>query len=294
MLEAIERISKRFFVTSTEGLTMNGRRIAFIGAGNMATNMIAGLINDGYDPRKIYAAAPDADSLAKLAERFNIHTALDNKAIAAEADVIVLCVKPQIIPLIVVELAPTLSAGRPLVISIAAGVRAAFIGQKLGFDSAIVRCMPNIAAIVRSAATALYANEHTSQEQHEVAETILRSVGVTVWVDDEAKLDAVTALSGSGPAYFFLLIEAMQEAALKLGLSEDEASLLSLQTALGAARLALESPESVIALRQQVTSPGGTTERAIETLESGSLRKLVYDAMTAAATRAKELSDGLK
>lgn len=273
---------------------MNGQGIAFIGAGNMASNMIAGLINDGFDPRKIYASHPDVGHLTRLAERFTIHTDTDNAAIAAQAEVVVLCVKPQIMPQVVPELASTLSARHPLILSIAAGVRASTIARWLGFDAAIVRCMPNIAASVRSAATALYANQKTTKEQLELAETIMRSIGITVWVDEETKLDAVTALSGSGPAYFFLLIEAMQEAAQKLGLSNEEARLLSLQTALGAARLALETPESIVTLREQVTSKGGTTERAIETLESGSLRKLVYDAMTAAAERARELSDNLK
>lgn len=270
---------------------MKRQTIAFIGAGHMASNLIAGLINDGYDPRNIYASLPDSHQLTKLEQRFSIQTSTDNNVVAAQADVIVLCVKPQIILEVVQELASIISARRPLVISIAAGVRMALMTEKLGFESALVRAMPNIAAVVRSAATGLFANVHASAEQREIAETILRSVGVTVWVDEEAKLDAVTALSGSGPAYFFLLIEAMQEAALKLGLSEDEANLLSLQTAMGAARLALESPESVEVLRQQVTSPGGTTERAIEALESGNLRTLVSDAMTAARNRARELSN---
>ncbi len=273
---------------------MNGQRIAFIGAGNMACNMIAGLINDGYDPRKLYASRPDVSQLSRLAERFNIHTDSDNTAIVAQADVVVFCVKPQIMSQVVTELAAVLAERRPLIISIAAGVEVATVSQWLGFEGALVRGMPNIAARVRSAATALYANDKTSEEQLECAETIMRSIGITVWVDQEAKLDAVTALSGSGPAYFFLLIESMQEAAQKLGLSSDEAALLSLQTALGAARLALESTDSVITLREQVTSKGGTTERAIETLESGSLRKLVYDAMEAAAQRARELSDTVK
>lgn len=273
---------------------MKGQRIAFIGAGNMAFNMIAGLINDGFDPRKIYASRPDISHLTVLAERFNIHTDTDNVAIAAQAEVVILCVKPQIMSQVVQEIAATVSARQPLIISIAAGVRASAMARWLGFEGAIVRCMPNIAARVRSAATALYANQKTTEAQLELAETIMRSIGVTLWVDEEAKLDAVTALSGSGPAYFFLLIEAMQEAAQKLGLSNEEASLLSLQTALGAARLALETPDSIATLREQVTSKGGTTERAIETFESGSLRKLVYDAMTAAAVRARELSDNLK
>jgi pyrroline-5-carboxylate reductase len=271
---------------------MIGQRIAFIGAGNMAANMIAGLIDDGYDPRQIYASSPNVTKLAKLAERFNIHTNVDNVALAAEADVVVFCVKPQFMRHVVAELAATLSSRKPLIISIATGVGCTLIAEWLGFEGAVIRCMPNIAAFVRSAASALYANESASAEQREIAEIIMRSVGITVWLDQETKLDAVTALSGSGPAYFFLLIEAMQEAAQQLGLSENEANLLSLQTALGASRLALESPESVVTLRQQVTSPGGTTERAIATLESGDLRKLVYDAMMAATMRAKELSEG--
>jgi pyrroline-5-carboxylate reductase len=269
---------------------MNGQRIAFIGAGNMASNLIAGLINNGFDPQKITASRPDADKLAELGSRFHINTSVDNIAAAKEADVIVLCVKPPVLPQVVRELAPTIASNRPLVISIAAGIKVELISQHLGFEGAIVRAMPNIAALVRSAATALYAHSSTTEEQREVAESIMRSVGVTVWVTEEDKMDAVTALSGSGPAYFFLLIEAMQEAAQKLGLSESESTLLSLQTALGAARMALESPESVIVLREQVTSPGGTTERAIKALESGSLRKLVLEAMTAAMERAKELS----
>lgn len=273
---------------------MGGRKIAFIGAGNMGKNLIAGLVNDGYDAQKIYASSPDSKALKNLSEHFNVHTSTDNKSIAALADVIVLCVKPQVVPAVLEELAEIIQDRQLLVISIAAGVKVEFIQNKLGFSCAIVRCMPNIAAMVRSAATGLFANNQASEIQREISETLLRSVGVTVWVDSESKLDAVTALSGSGPAYFFLLIEAMQEAALKLGLSEDEAGLLSLQTALGAARLALESPESVVALREQVTSPGGTTEQAIKTLESGSLRKLVYDAMEAASLRAKELSEALK
>ncbi len=269
---------------------MSGRKIAFIGAGNMGANLIAGLVNDGYEPQKIYASSPDEEALNRLSTHLNIHTSIDNKSIAALADVIVLCVKPQIVPVVLKELAQVIQERQLLVISIAAGVKAGLIEQKLGFNCAVVRCMPNIAAMVRSAATGLYANDNTTEIQREIAETLLRSVGVTVWVDDESKLDVVTALSGSGPAYFFLLIEAMQEAALELGLSEKEANLLSLQTALGAARLALESPDSVVALREQVTSPGGTTERAIKTLESGSLRKLVFDAMNAATARARELS----
>lgn len=269
---------------------MNGQRIAFIGAGNMARNLIAGLITDGFDPSKIIASAPDAEKLSDFGQRFNINTTINNGVAATDADVVVLCVKPRIVTSVVQEIASKLIDRKPLIISIAAGISVEQIAQQLGFAGGVIRAMPNIGAMVRSAATALYANQNTSETQRELSESIMRSVGITVWVDDEDKMDTVTALSGSGPAYFFLLIEAMQEAAQKLGLSEKESTLLSLQTAMGAARMALESPESVIALRKQVTSPGGTTEQAIKTLESGSLRKLVFDAMNAAMLRAKELS----
>nr|MDQ2995387.1 pyrroline-5-carboxylate reductase [Pseudomonadota bacterium] len=220
-----------------------------------------------------------------------IQTNIDNRAIAAAADVIVLAVKPSSIKAVAIELADIIRERNLLVISVAAGVKSTHISEWIGEHTAVVRCMPNTAAVVRSAATGLYANPEVSHAQREIAESLLRSVGVTIWLDDEAKLDVVTALSGSGPAYFFLLMEAMQEAAVKLNLSTEEAKILTLQTALGAARLALESSDSVTRLREKVTSKGGTTERALEVLELGHLRNLVSDAITAAAERAEMLAE---
>ena len=179
-------------------------------------------------------------------------------------------------------------------VSIAAGIRLDDIGRWLGVENAaIVRAMPNTPSLVQAGATALCANAQVTNEQHELAESILRAVGLALWVKDEQQMDAVTALSGSGPAYFFLVIEAMQSAGMELGLPEDTARLLALETAFGAAKMALESNESACVLRQRVTSPGGTTERALEEFEQGDLRGLFNKALEAAAGRAAELADQL-
>ncbi len=180
---------------------------------------------------------------------------------------------------------------QPLVISIAAGIRTPDLARWLGADTAIVRAMPNTPALVQSGATGLFANAHVRDQQRDLAETILRAVGLTLWVEQEDQLDLVTALSGSGPAYFFLVMEALQEAASKLGLPAETARLLALQTAFGASRMALESDEDAAALRQRVTSPGGTTEQALRVLEEGGLRNLMEQALTAAARRSRELAD---
>jgi len=179
---------------------------------------------------------------------------------------------------------------KPLVVSIAAGINQHSLSQWLGADTAIVRCMPNTPALVLTGATALHANTKVTAEQRNLAENILRSVGIALWVKDESELDAVTAVSGSGPAYYFLLMEAMEKAALELGLSEVTARLLVQQTALGAAKIALESPESPEQLRKRVASPGGTTQRAIETFEQGGFTELVSKALHAARDRSIEMS----
>jgi pyrroline-5-carboxylate reductase len=182
------------------------------------------------------------------------------------------------------------SQQQPLVISIAAGIPAATLGNWLGKSIAIVRTMPNTPAMVQSGATALYANANVSEDQRSTAESILRAVGIAIWVEDEAQMDAVTALSGSGPAYFFLFMEALQAAGQELGLPESTAQLLALQTAFGAAKMALESNEDAATLRRQVTSPGGTTEYAIRTFQEGGLEALVSKALLAAADRSRELA----
>lgn len=270
---------------------MNNTTLTFIGGGNMAGSLIGGLIADGWDPACIKVADTSTQRLRQLSEQFAITTTTSNSDAANHADVIVLAVKPQVMKSVAQEIASTVSQQQSLVISIAAGIPAAALDNWLGNSVAIVRTMPNTPALVQSGATALYANTHVSEDQRSIAESILRAVGVAIWVDDEAQMDAVTALSGSGPAYFFLFMEALQVAGQELGLPENTARLLALQTAFGAAKMALESDEDAATLRRQVTSPGGTTESAIETFQEGGFETLVSKALLAAADRSRELAE---
>jgi len=269
---------------------MTDMTLAFIGGGNMAGSLVGGLIADGWDPAKITVADPDDRQLERLATRHGITTTTDNDTAAATADIIVLAVKPQMVESVARALAPAVARQRALVLSIAAGIQEADLCDWIGADTAIVRSMPNTPALVQSGATALYANSAVSEQQRDAAESILRAVGLTIWIEDEALMDAVTALSGSGPAYFFLFMEALQEAGCELGLPEETARLLTLQTAFGAAKMALESPEDAAALRRHVTSPGGTTERAITTFQDNGLAALVSKALKSAAERSRELA----
>lgn len=264
--------------------------IAFIGAGNMAGALIAGLLADGTPPEQLLAADPSEEKCEALSAAAGIRTLQDNREAAALADIIVLAVKPQILRQVVQELAEQIQDRRPLVISIAAGVRCDSLQAWLGGDVPLVRTMPNTPAMIRSGATVLFATPLVSEEQRAQAESLMRAVGLTQWIDDEAQMDAVTALSGSGPAYYFLIMEAMETAARELGLPAETAHLLTLQTALGAARMALESSDPPEALRARVTSPGGTTERAVRALEEGGIRDLLRDALEAARDRSIELS----
>jgi pyrroline-5-carboxylate reductase len=178
-----------------------------------------------------------------------------------------------------------------LIISIAAGITEPDLRNWLGGDLAIIRCMPNTPALIGCGATGLFANSFVNKDQRQIADAILSAAGITVWVDDEKLLDSVTALSGSGPAYFFLVIEILQKIGEELGLTPEQARQLTLQTAVGATRMAQQSDESAAVLRKRVTSPGGTTERAIEILQSGGIEKLFSKALTGAYTRCEELSD---
>lgn len=272
---------------------MNESQLCFIGAGNMARSLIGGLLADGYPAGQIRASDPDAGQRDAVARRFGIETFADNAAAVAGAHVLILAVKPQGLAALARELAPQLDATNPLIISVAAGIRASDLDRWLGGNRALVRCMPNTPALVQSGATALYATAAVNDAQRNLAESILRAVGLTLWVEDEAQMDAVTALSGSGPAYFFLMLEAMQQAGAELGLPEDTARLLALQTAFGAAKMALESEDPPGRLRERVTSPGGTTERALAALEEGGLRELITRAMRGAQARSRELAEEL-
>ncbi len=269
---------------------MNTNRIALIGAGNMGASLLAGLIANQFPPQQLWIADPDVTKLNLLQKQFNVNVAQTNEEALETADVVILAVKPQIMATLAHQIAPCIQLKKPLIISVAAGIREEDLQTWLGGKVAIVRCMPNTPALIRAGATALYANSYVNAKQHELAESILRAVSMTLWLDNENDMDAVTALSGSGPAYFFLVIEALQAAGEKLGLSSEAARLLTLQTAFGACRMALESAQSANILRQQVTSPGGTTEAAIAVLEKEKLRDIFAHAVEAASLRAKELA----
>jgi pyrroline-5-carboxylate reductase len=264
--------------------------IAFVGAGNMASSIVGGLIESGHPADRISAADPFPVSLERLREIAPVAVFSDNSAAVSGADIIILAVKPQVMGEATDSIVAAVKANRALVISIAAGVTIASMQARLGPEAAIVRCMPNTPALIGCGASGLFANDKTSEKQREFAQLVLSAVGITCWVDAESELDAITALSGSGPAYFFLFIEAMVDAGVALGLDAKTAHTLALQTALGASRMALESDVDLQELRRRVTSPGGTTERAIQSFEQDGLRQIVTKAMRTATDRAVEMA----
>lgn len=264
--------------------------ISFIGAGNMSRSLIGGLINDHYPATNISATDPDAEQRQLLATALGVNTYADNIDACAKADIVVLAVKPQIMATVCQQLAPALHKTKPLLISIAAGIQIQSLEKWLGSSQAIVRTMPNTPSLVGSGAAALFASKTVSDDQRQQAESILRAVGLTLWLEDEQQMDAVTALSGSGPAYFFLIMELMQNIGEKMGLSPEVSRLLTLQTGFGATKMALESELDCAELRRRVTSPGGTTEQAIDKLLDGNIDKLMDEALNAARERAIELT----
>ncbi len=264
--------------------------IGFIGAGNMARSLISGLLKDGYDPTRIWASNPHQTVVNALIAQLGIQAHHDNKKVATACDIWVLSVKPQHMQGLAETLAQQCQTSRPLIISIAAGITLASLNHWLGGNIAIVRSMPNTPALVGCGASALLANKQVTTAQKAIAESILRAVGVIQWVDKEAHIDTATALSGSGPAYVLYLMEAMQKAGEELGLSAGCAKLFTLQTALGAARMALDSNCSLAELRQQVTSPGGTTAAGIEQLDKHQVNSHIEEAVAAAKARAAELA----
>lgn len=266
--------------------------LAFIGAGNMAMSLAGGLIGRGMESTRIIAADPVAAQRQRLAELHDVRTTADNELAAAKADVIVLAVKPQQLRGVAGGLAPIVSARRPTVISIAAGVRASDLARWLG-GLPVIRCMPNSPALIGCGVTALYAMPGVEEGSRQLAADILAAVGATLWLEDESLMDAVTAVSGSGPAYFFLLIEMLETAGTELGLPRDISRRLALETAFGACRMARESALAPAMLRAQVTSRGGTTEAALTCLERAGLRAIFASAVTAAARRSAELADQL-
>jgi pyrroline-5-carboxylate reductase len=269
--------------------------IGFIGGGNMAASLIGGLINAGINASDITVAEPDEKQRQSLTSRFDINTTADNED-TLSCEIVVLAVKPQLLKQVCQQLARSTAAEQQndsLFISIAAGIRSPDIDRWLNGGNCIVRCMPNTPALVQCGASGLFANSLVSNEQKQQAEKIMQAVGIVIWVDEEAQLNAVTAVSGSGPAYFFLMMEAMQQAGEELGLASDVAQKLVLQTALGAARMATESEHSPAELRQMVTSKGGTTEQAILSFQAAGYQKIVNDALKAASDRSISLAEEL-
>jgi pyrroline-5-carboxylate reductase len=259
----------------------------------MARSLVAGLRSRGWPAESIVVTGPRSQARAAFERDFGVATHADNLAAARMAMTWVLAVKPQSLPQVCAQLAPLAHGMRPLVVSIAAGVSTAQLAQWLGADLAIVRCMPNLPASIGAGATGLVANAHVDADAAARVEALLGALGTTAWIDDEARMDAVTGVSGTGPAYLFLLAEAMQAAAIHEGLAPDTARALIAQTLLGASRLLAESGEPPAELRRRVTSPGGTTEAAMAVFTTGGFVPLVGAAIAAATRRGGELSAAL-
>ncbi len=273
---------------------LDNTQIAFIGAGNMASSLIGGLITRGTAEQQIRACDPWPEALSRLSQQYpGVSTASEAIDIIDAADVIVLAVKPQVLREVSLALAPALQGNSPLIISIAAGINLNSLQNWLGKHLPIVRCMPNTPALVQQGATGLFANAQVSDTQKALTKQILDAVGLALWLNSEADIDAVTALSGSGPAYYFLLMEAMTNAGIALGLDAQTARELTLQTARGAAEMACTSDSDAATLRNNVTSPGGTTEQAILYFQQQQFEDIVNGALTAARDRSISLSDEL-
>ncbi len=268
---------------------MSARKIGFIGSGNMAGSIVLGLLDKGWQASRISVTDIDPDKVSRLECEHSVNAA-NSQQIGQECDLIVLAVKPQSMADACATLRPALGSRSPLIMSVAAGVTLARLAEWLGDRLPMVRCMPNTPALIGCGASGLFANARADAGHRQSVEELMRAVGICVWCERESDLDIVTALSGSGPAYFFLFMEAMQNAAQGLGLDAGLARQLTRQTALGAARLVDSSELELENLRVQVTSPGGTTEAAVRQFEGNGLRQLVETAIAAAAERAGELA----
>lgn len=267
----------------------NNLKICFIGGGNMAQALIGGLADKLTAASNIHVVDINHDALASLSKQFGVQTASALGSEVAAADVLVLAVKPQQMHEVASNLVPHLRG--QLVLSIAAGIRAIDLSRWLNGHQAIVRTMPNTPALIGKGVTGMTASAGVSPDQRETANAILQAVGQTVWLEDESQLDAVTAISGSGPAYVFYFLEAMQEAALNLGLTAEQGYALALATFTGASALAAQSPESARVLRERVTSKGGTTHAAITSMQTAGVGEAIAAAVQAAAKRSQEMGD---
>ena len=264
--------------------------ITFIGGGNMARSLIGGLIQKGLSAEKIKVSEPVNALADGLAKDFSVETFSDNANACATTNIWVFAVKPQVIKTVCQQLSSLAQTNKPLIISIAAGITSQQLNLWLGGNMPVVRIMPNTPALLGAGASGLFANAHVGTEQKQHAQDLMQATGITVWIESENLMDVVTAVSGSGPAYVFLLAEAMQAAGVAQGLSPDASRALTNQTLLGASRMLSETTEAADVLRQRVTSPGGTTQAAIESFETQGFRSIVSSAIEAATLRGRELS----
>ena len=271
----------------------NSSAISFIGAGNMASAIIGGMLDNGYQAGNIWVSAPDDSHLQALRDRFGVSVTTDNRHCAQQADMVVLAVKPQVMAEVCRDIAPVVQNTRPLMVSIAAGLTSDTLDGWLGGGLPLVRVMPNTPSLVGKGAAGLFANAAVTGEQKTMVQSVFESIGSALWVDDEEQLHGVTALSGSGPAYFFLMLEALEAAATEAGIAPETARELAIQTMAGAAEMAARSEHDPAQLKRNVMSPGGTTERAINTFEDGGMRGLVQKAYNAAFERSQEMSKEL-
>jgi len=269
---------------------MSTSPITFIGGGNMARSLIAGLVRQGVAPGSLHVAEPVTDLREQLTAEFGVKTYASATEAAAQGAVWVLAVKPQVLRDVCASLTDIAHAKQPLVVSIAAGITSGQLDRWLGGGQAVVRAMPNTPALLGAGVTGLFATAGVSAVQRAQADTVLASAGRTVWIEDEARMDAVTAVSGSGPAYVFLLAEAMEAAGIAQGLPAEAARTLVVQTLLGASRMLDESGEAPAELRRRVTSPNGTTQAAIESFQADGFEAIVARAIDAATTRGQALS----
>ncbi|MEO9588230.1 MULTISPECIES: pyrroline-5-carboxylate reductase [Marinobacter] len=267
--------------------------ISFIGAGNMASAIIGGMLDSGFKAANIWVSAPDDNHLQSIRKQFGVSVTTDNRYCAEQADMVVLAVKPQVMASVCSDIAPVVQNTRPLMVSIAAGLEASTLDEWLGGGLPLVRVMPNTPSLVGKGAAGLCANDQVKEKQKTMVESVFNSIGSALWVEDESLLHAVTALSGSGPAYFFLMLEALEEAATDAGIAGETARALAIQTMAGAAEMAGRSEHDPGQLKRNVMSPGGTTEQAIQTFEEGGMRDLVKKAYSAAYKRSGEMAKEL-
>ncbi len=273
---------------------MNNTKVGFIGSGNMAQAIIGGLLAAGTDAKHIMASGRTAEKLDKLKAAMHIQTTLDNQEVIEQADVVFLAVKPIQLQEVCTAVSGLAAKKNPLFVSVAAGISTDSLESWLFPDARVIRCMPSTPSLIQEGISGLFANQQVTDTDKHLAGSVLQSVGKVAWVDRESLIDAVTAVSGCGPAYYFLMMEAMEAAGVQLGLSKETARLLTQQTAVGAAKMALQSDLSPAELRKNVTSKGGCTAQALDVFERARLRDTVMQAMQAADEKSRELAQDAK